>query len=217
MRASKAGRLHHERHKSAQRSPAAADSSKPESKIGAASEQDSFAANITSHASATDSHTVLDPARFAREQGRSTGVFQAKQLARLAEVAIDEHGKVEYGVRGYLNEKGQPALHLAASVDVAVPCQRCLEPLPLRFDVQRHLVFVDAIREFDPIHDEDEAVDTVPLTKSLELRDLIDQEVLLSLPMAACHPQGECSPRSEVATESAKASPFAVLAQLKKQ
>ncbi len=158
---------------------------------------------------------TIEPARFCKQQGRLSGTIPATQLLRLTDFVTEQPGKVDYELLGSTDEYDHPALQLNLSVDVTVLCQRCLQGLHLEFETSRQLVLVPGVREFDSIENEDQEIDTIPLSSTLDVRDLIDQEVVLSLPIAAYHPQGDC--RADVGDQGpAEASPFAVLAQFRK-
>jgi uncharacterized protein len=157
---------------------------------------------------------VIEPARFAREQSHVTGVLALTQLPRLAEVLFDHEGGVRYSVEGYTTAKGQPALHISLVADLGACCQRCLERLPLHLDVERDIVLLAGVRALDQADDDDDDTDAIPHAATLDLLDLIEEEVVLSLPMVPRHPDDGCSAQS--AAEPGKPdSPFSVLAGLK--
>ena len=108
-------------------------------------------------------------------------------------------------------------MQLDLAIDIAVPCQRCLEPLPLRFEVHRNLVFSDKLGEFEPIEDEDEETDTITDLSLLDVHDLVDQEVVLSLPMSPCHAEDQCPAQPALDRDVVSLSPFSVLSKLTKQ
>jgi uncharacterized protein len=178
---------------------------------------------VKSAASHSDSKVVgskiagtIDPARFAREGGLLTGTMSPAQLPRLADELFDEAGEVDYRVQGLLTAKGEPALRVKLAIDVALPCQRCMERLPVKLDVERTLVFSREIAELEPASEEEDEVDVIPLVASLDVLDLIDQEVMLSLPIAPRHDEDVCEAQVDGGPESAEASPFSVLSQLKR-
>lgn len=158
---------------------------------------------------------VIDPARFARDQSRLSGMLSVAKLPRLADVLFDQDGKVNYELEGFTTENGDPALHLSVGGDLAVRCQRCLERLPLHIAVTRDLVLVSEMREIDPTDGEDDDIDTIPGVAALDVLDLVEQEVVLSLPIAPRHPEATCEAQLAGQTIAAS-SPFAALAGLKR-
>jgi uncharacterized protein len=158
---------------------------------------------------------AIDPARFARDRSRVAGQLPLSRLPRLADLLFDREGAVSYTVEGYTSAKGQPALRINLTADLAVHCQRCLERLPLRLNLRREIVLVPEAGELDSAGDEDDDVDAILGAISLDLHDLVEQEVVLSLPMAPRHPEDTCSLQPAAAKVDETASPFSALAELK--
>jgi uncharacterized protein len=105
-------------------------------------------------------------------------------------------------------------LHLRLVADLSAYCQRCLERLPLHLDVERDIVLLAGVRALDPADDDDDETDAIPHATTLDLLDLIEEEVILSLPMVPRHVDERC--RAQPAAEPDKPdSPFSVLVGLK--
>lgn len=159
---------------------------------------------------------AIDPTRFARDGARLTGVLSPAQLPRMALALFDDSGAIDYQVEGFITAKGEPALRVQLAIDIAVPCQRCMERLPIKLDVAHTLILSREIEELDTVDAEEDEVDSIPLVATLDLLDLIDQEVMLSLPLAPRHGEAECEARGSTEPDSARASPFSGLSQLKR-
>ena len=160
---------------------------------------------------------VIDPARFARAGSRATGVLALTQLRRLDDLLFDREGAASYTVEGYTSAKGQPVLRISLTADLALRCQRCLERLPLHLDVQRDVVLVTEAADLDPLEDEDDDTDTILSAGSLDLHDLLEQEIALSVPMVPRHPEDACSVQPGSGRMGATSSPLSALAGLKSQ
>lgn len=109
-------------------------------------------------------------------------------------------------------------LHLLADADVILQCQRCLLPLDEAVHVDRHFRFVadeDAAAALDDkIEDE-----VLALPKTLNLRDLVEDEMLLALPLVPRHevcPEAIPMQFGDIEEVEEKANPFASLALLRK-
>jgi uncharacterized protein len=159
--------------------------------------------------------TTIDPGRFARDGACLTGSVIPAQLPRVAEAVFDESGTVGYRIEGALTFKGEPELRVELAIDLVLSCQRCLERLPIQLTVARTLVLSRGLDELAAVADEEDDVDAIPLVSALDVLDLVDQEVTLSLPIAPRHPDGACEARHEGDPASPPASPFSVLSQLK--
>ena len=158
----------------------------------------------------------IDPARFARDASRLTGVMAPAQLPRVAQELFDETGAIEYRIEGSVTLKGEPALRVELAIELALACQRCMERLPVKLEVGRTLVLSREVQELESMADEDDDVDSIPLVASLDLVDLIDQEVMLSVPVSPRHDDGACETVPGAEQGSTVASPFSVLSQLKR-
>jgi uncharacterized protein len=146
-----------------------------------------------------------------------TGVLAVAQLPRLADLLLDREGAVNYAVQGDTSVKGEPVLHIHLTADLAVSCQRCLERLLLHLDIKRDLVLVAEAVGFDPLEDEEDDADAIPSAGSLDLHDLLEQEIVLSVPMAPRHPENACDIQPGAVKIGEPASPFSPLARLKRR
>jgi uncharacterized protein len=171
--------------------------------------------------------TRLDVQAFAAHAGELDGRWPLLLFERLAESAAAERrsGAAEsviWRVRGeqLAARDGTPEiwLHLQASTTIALECRRCLEPVEVPLHVDTRLRFVrgeDAAAELDAGSE----YDVLPLTRWLDLQVLIEDELLLALPVLPAH---EVCPNPLPAVfgepdVEAPASPFAALAELKRQ
>lgn len=170
----------------------------------------------------------LDVAAFAKEEERLESDWPLSGLGRLAESAAaeappSEADRVRWQARGETRPvRGGPAevwLHLAAQTRIGLPCQRCLQPLPVDLAVQRSFRFV-AGEEAAAAMDADSEDDVLALTRALDLRELIEDELLLGLPLVPRHER--CEPPRSLADDQAEDQapeemphPFAALAALK--
>jgi uncharacterized protein len=114
---------------------------------------------------------------------------------------------------------GEPELwlHLTARADVVLECQRCLQPMAKVLQVDRHLRFVDGEDEAARL-DEDSDDDVLALPPSLDLPALIEDEVILSLPLVPRHdvcPQPLSMSAADEGAEEEAPHAFAALARLR--
>lgn len=169
----------------------------------------------------------LDVQAFAREGAELAGQWPLTNLARLRDsahpaVPPSPHDAVSWEVRG--EQRPQPGsppqtwLHVRARAALSLECQRCLQPLPVTVDVDRHLRFVPDEEEAAAL-DLQQEEDVLELPRSLDLRQLVEDELLLSLPLVPRHevcPIPLAPGTDEPPAEAARANPFAALAALKK-
>jgi uncharacterized protein len=169
----------------------------------------------------------LDVAAFAAAAGEFAGEFAAAALPRLSSATLAPGAdSPRPGVRWRVDGERlplagagvQPSLLVTASTDVSLECQRCLQPMQMPLRAERRIFFVDgedAAAALDAESDDD----VLALTPALDLPALIEDELLLALPLV---PRHDVCPepllRGFVDGDSAAVSaehPFAVLAALK--
>ena len=135
------------------------------------------------------------------------------ELPRMAELLTDPEGKISYVLHGFIGKDGKPLLELTLNGVFNLRCQRCLKTLTYPISLVSNLRLV-AEGESDESDIEDDEVDNIPADKRLDVLALLEEELLLSLPIAPKHESGECQIAVEALSQSD--SPFAVLAGLKK-
>ena len=155
----------------------------------------------------------IDSLDFARRGGELSGEVPVAELPRMSDILADSEGKISYILRGLAGNDGKPQLELILDGACNLRCQRCLNALSYPIKLVSRLRLVSE-GEVDGSDIEDDEVDSIPAEKRLDVLALIEEEVLLSMPIAPKHGSGEC----EIAVESLSRSnnPFAVLAGLKK-
>jgi len=141
----------------------------------------------------------LDLYEFARSGRQAAGVVRVSQLPRmLAEVPAEAPDRdtaftwqAEGSTQPELQDDGtegpQPYLRLAVHGSAWFVCQRCLAPYeqPFNVDAIYRIVDTDAQAEEFPL-DEDE-VEVIVGSRQFDLVDLIEEELLLSLPLVPKH------------------------------
>lgn len=173
----------------------------------------------------------LDINAFAKQQGRLEGDEPLARFARLAreqaagapEALVrwraDGEWQAESGSTGHASA-GRAWLHLHASVDLTLTCQRCLQPALIPVQADRSFRFV-ADEATAAAEDEDSDEDVLVASRDFDLHELVEDELLMAVPMVPMHEQcpdtvrlSASSPEFE-AGGSEKANPFAALASLR--
>lgn len=154
----------------------------------------------------------IDAYRFVRESRILEGSLGLSELPRLHDLVTEVAGKVEYRLRGVLGERGQPRLRLEVSGVLPLVCQRCLGAVEEVLDIESLLELVAA--DSEPTQDEleNDSLDFLPVAGALDVRALIEDEILLALPVA---PRHEACGLPSDAEAGEQPNPFAALAALK--
>lgn len=173
----------------------------------------------------------LDVAAFARDGVQISGSVAASSLLRFAESAAPEAPAstwpaIKWSARGERREprgaQAQTWLHLEAVGSAQLTCQRCLRPVLEPVEFARWFRFVQDEAAAAGI-DADSEEDLLVLSRSFNLLELIEDELLLSLPLVPRHeecPEPLAVPSDPDALSDAvgaeRPHPFAALAALKK-
>jgi uncharacterized protein len=151
---------------------------------------------------------TIDGLKFAHERSQVSGRLSIAALPRLAELGCTA-AEVSFDVAGDLSAESRPSLQVRAQGCVEMACQRCLQPLSVPVIVDSELELAESREAAEAAEDE---IDRVVASRSMDVAALVEDELLLALPMVAVHE--DC--RLPAGDDGAKPSPFAVLAGLKK-
>ena len=168
----------------------------------------------------------LDVRRFAEEGGEIDASEHLRSFARLvAETQEAEHARnVRWRARGELlnpqHHEPEVWVHLEADTVMPLVCQRCLQPVDVPLEVRRSFRFVSD--ETTAAAEDDEAEeDLLVLSRSFDLVELVEDELLMELPVAPRHdvcPEPVKMSAADAdfdATAAEKENPFAILGRLK--
>jgi len=97
-------------------------------------------------------------------------------------------------VVGRVDQRGSLSLHVSISGEVGLTCQRCLGNMPYTVGLERTLYLARNEAELERL-DALPGSDAIQAGERLSLVELVEDEVLLSLPLAPMHAEGECSLR----------------------
>ncbi len=169
----------------------------------------------------------VDIAAFAKQGGEASGVWLLEKLDRLCDEAHADAKptagqQVEWRATGETRARrgGEPQiwLHMACDARLGLVCQRCLQPVDTAVHAQRSFQFV-ADEALAAEIDADSEEDVLALSRTLNLVELIEDELLLALPLVPRHatcPQ-PLKPPDDAEPFEERANPFAVLGELKRK
>lgn len=160
---------------------------------------------------------VVDSVTFAREAEKLSGETAVKNLTRLHDALADDTGAISYRLSGFVNAEEKPSLRLSVSGDLKLVCQRCLGSLDFRLNSEREFELVaQGAALSDPAEEADD-VEQIYADPKLDVIGLIEDEVILSLPMVSSHEPGECQAVTAKGAGAGTDSPFSKLSALKRQ
>lgn len=156
---------------------------------------------------------VIHSAEFAKEKQSLEGSIEAAALSRLADQLADQAGAVNWRLVGGVDRYQRPYLVLSLTGEFNLTCQRCLKPMAWQLEREAVLTQFADEESLDDAEGIDEDLEGMLIEPELDVDVLIEDEVLLSLPLAPRH--AACGSDSEAALVAVKPNPFAVLAGLK--
>jgi len=157
------------------------------------------------------SQPYIDGFDFVASGATRTGRWPLRDLPRLHSSLAALDGELEYTLHGTRDPMGRRALQLKLHGVLKLGCQRCLETMDFPLDVDALLVLATSEAEIDADADDPAAPDRVLASREMLIVDLIEEEVLLSIPFAPRHER--CDAGHETLGER-RASPFAGLSAL---
>ena len=155
---------------------------------------------------------VIDLRALAKDGRRVKSAVPVERLGRLAESVLESVGSVDFEFQGERDDGGKLYVELLVRAGLVLQCQRCLEALVWPCEVSNRLLLLragDALPDDELENDEVDALEVEPLT---DLLALVEDELLLSLPLVPRH--DDCEPPVK-AGDDEEISPFAVLRQLR--
>lgn len=151
---------------------------------------------------------TIDGQAFARERSRISGHLALAALPRVA-ASGGESADVAFELEGGQNAEGRPSLRVRAGGSVGMTCQRCLQPLTVPVAVEAELELAESQEAAEAAEDE---VDRVVASRNMDVAAIVEDELLLALPMVAAHE--DCQLPAD--DDGPAPSPFARLAGLRK-
>lgn len=146
----------------------------------------------------------IDPFRLAGQGRRLQGTLPLGAMTRLMDSVLGpENGQVMVDLRFDTSENGVSSVSGQLHALVQMRCQRCLEPMDVSLDVAPVLL----LRRMDEVAAQQEDPETLLVQGPLRLRDLVEDELLLALPMLPRHAVEQCSAAQYVARSDAKETP----------
>ncbi|MEJ2042042.1 MAG: YceD family protein [Reinekea sp.] len=162
----------------------------------------------------------VNPYQLADKSADLSGVISASRLKRLEQASDELVSDAEAQLSFYWDDSGRRVISGEVTGTAQLLCQRCLQPFERKLEgsFQLALVYNDEMAKALPTH-----LDSLLLLpdEPLDLALIVEDELLLSLPMYANHPEGECQIETRFGADEPEGqpekapNPFDVLKDLK--
>lgn len=163
----------------------------------------------------------LDVRKAATRGVTVTGALKPVNLQRVRDLLATDEGLMQVTLAFSKDEENRYLIQVSVTADVAMTCQRCLEPMPVHLETDNLLAVVwnDEYASELPRYLEALIVAEEPCN----LWELVEDELMLGMPAFSYHPQSDCNeilneiskPLPGEPEDEGKPNPFNVLAQLK--
>jgi len=132
--------------------------------------------------------------RLARERRTLAGTFDAATSTRLEDRLAEGPSAtaIAWRITGTTDAVGRPALEIEVLGVVPLECQRCLQPLAWAVDQKTVVALAGSENEADALDSESDG-EVVLAAGPLNPIELVEDELLLTLPYAPTHAEGECA------------------------
>ncbi len=162
---------------------------------------------------------TINAVRAAQKRLNYTGSYSPRQIARVAECVVSVDSDVEATMSFDIDDQRRVVIKGYLNVKLTLICQRCSGTF------QHSLA---AGYSLSPVTDDEQAIalpaacEPVEIDKFgvIDLLAMIEDEIILSLPVVALHESGYCKMKDvvfgQLPDDKKKPNPFSVLTSLKK-
>jgi uncharacterized protein len=160
----------------------------------------------------------IDPYRFAEQSLELDGFVKISDMSRLLNSVNSAEGLANVHLQFGIDQQGLTYLKGNIKADLTLQCQRCMEPFIYEIISDFALGIVSTLDEANALPGHYEPA--LAKEGSLALRELIEDELILNLPIIPRHDPNVCKaqfPADDEKHKESNTNPFHVLASLKVQ
>jgi len=188
-----------------------------------------------------NARSFIDSLDFASNQREISGEVPVSELRRLQDLLENQQGKLAYRIRGSVDDQGNHYLDVSLTGRCQVRCQRCLDVMDYPVQLESRLILRDQesldaeellmeqlaiplghqkttakclVMAGQPGHEQE--YDSILADDHLDVLSLLEDEILLGLPIAPRHEQAACQVAGGGNMHQEGSRPFAALANLKR-
>ena len=161
----------------------------------------------------------VDPGKMAEQTAQLVLRTPLSAFRRLREVTLSDEGEVSVQVRFHRDVRGVPNLSGELTATVLQTCQRCMSAVEVLLQANVNVFLLSDEAYADRLSEDDDYV--VFGEDRLDLPELLEDELILALPLVArhedCQPQAALTvlPEPDDEPMPKKENPFRVLAGFK--
>jgi len=163
----------------------------------------------------SDLPQTINPLRLARADTTLNGRINIGEMERLGPLLQQTQGQVDFELKFSQDPDGITYVTGQCFTTLVMKCQRCFGSMAIAIETRTRLIVVTSIEAAGEIPDDFEPL--LFTGENIALCGLIEEEILLALPIAPLHGSNECQVRAEehmVANDN-RENPFSVLINIK--
>lgn len=161
---------------------------------------------------------VINSIELARNGESLSGRIAVEKLSRLQDLLSSNDGMLAYSLTGKQGENGRLFLLCVIKGVLHIRCQRCLDVLDYPVSLVSELELAEGEPSLTALVNEEELADAIPADAELDVLALVEDEVLLGLPIAPMHVPDDCKAiRNLGQAKLGEQNAFSALAALKTQ
>jgi uncharacterized protein len=160
--------------------------------------------------------TLIDPLHLSSTPTVFEGTVVPGDLERLAESLATDDGELRYCISARRDPQRRTELSCIIEGFVFLTCQSSLDTFRHPVSIDDRLVLVDDESRLPPMQEESDTEDYLVADEPLDVLELVEDAVILALPMIPRKPGLERKEAESKEPEADKPSPFAKLSRLKK-
>ncbi len=142
---------------------------------------------------------TIDPIRAAAKKLDYEGIISRADFTRFADMVDSIENDIEVRVSFYEDLSGLHVFEGTARTSVVMTCQRCLERMNISLEAKfRYSPDEKLLRQLE-LEDEFDCAELNSFGE-VHLYDIIEDELILSLPLIAKHPEEECPAAGRIGT-----------------
>jgi uncharacterized protein len=158
---------------------------------------------------------LIHPERISEKPMVFEGKLDIEEFPRLEESLATTEMDLHFKVTARLDKQRRKVVSCIIEGFVFLTCQTTLEAFRHELKIDERLVLVDNESSLPPIEEESDAEDYLVADGPVDVLDLVEDAILLALPMVPRKP-GIGEAHVEAKEGESRESPFAALASLKR-
>ena len=134
----------------------------------------------------------IDNIDFSRKSREIRDIIRLSDFKRLQDLCLNLEDSVAFVLRGFENKHKEPCLELFIEGKLDLICQRCSEKLEHTIFLKSGFLIKEETQLTDFQVDDHADYDLIEGSAKMDVLSLIEDEIILSLPVAPKHENDKC-------------------------